>query len=277
MYLLKSWKESFLLLLPRNFKLFLLVTLKTIGRLYYIWFKHFWWLFVIYIMLEKYLWIMLLGGINKNVNSFVTAGQFFIFLLIFFTMILSARSSVKKKCYPYFWDYKKHFVIWLYGALFFLLLLGAIFAGSFIGSLFKMELYSQIISDVDASKYAVSFFSVFLSSLFLGIAIASFFTLFFLDTRGNFKDMFLSLYRAYKMAKLNYPFCLIINFVLLLFSALFTIIISVIIAKLFDPILLLYGIPFKYTYMLFWPIQISFFTNFYIKRLHDQFSIYFGE
>src|SRR3989304_215348 len=44
---LYSWKDGLTLLLPRNLKLFALVTLKSIIECYKIYFKYFWWVPVI--------------------------------------------------------------------------------------------------------------------------------------------------------------------------------------------------------------------------------------
>jgi len=91
--------------------------------------------------------------------------------------------------------------------------------------------------------------------------IEVFLILFWLDSRCSIKNLFLSLLRAIKMFVFNFPFCLLFFiFPFFIFS----------LSKFVIPVAI-----FKYLEAIVFVIYICFFTNFYIKRLHDQFNLYF--
>jgi len=87
-----------------------------------------------------------------------------------------------------------------------------------------------------------------------------FFILFFLDSRLGVKNFFSSFQRACKMFFFNLPFIIIIFLVPYYFVFSYV-----------------HKIPIisKYINLLFLIGYICLFTNFYVKRLHDQFRIYF--
>lgn len=215
MYLFQSWKESLLFFKPENFKLFFLITLKTVMQGYKTWFKYFWWLFVVYIL---------------------PGTDFFAFLiaeLIFFSFLLSVRPSVKRKTLKYFYGYRWHFN-------YFYWLLISILCYTFL----------KVIPVGGGLLRAIIF------------PIEVFLILFWLDSRLNIKNFFLSIWRASKMYLFSLPFCFIFFF--LPYSVFLLI-------KYYVPFL------FKYFNVFILLFYISFFTNFYIKRLHDQFKLYFKD
>jgi len=88
-----------------------------------------------------------------------------------------------------------------------------------------------------------------------------FLLLFWLDARCTVKDIGISFLRAVKMFLLNLPFCLFSFTVpFFLFSYLSYII----------PMVL-----FNFLEFIIYMFYICLFTNFYVKRLHDQFYLYF--
>lgn len=114
--------------------------------------------------------------------------------------------------------------------------------------------------------------------------VTIFWILFMMDSQLNITETFKSIYRAIKMVVYNYPFCLII------FIALKLIIISV---SLIYSNLVNLGLAQEYSgstlymiakfieYIIFvgilLPFYVCFLANFYTKRIHDQFSIYYRE
>jgi len=87
-----------------------------------------------------------------------------------------------------------------------------------------------------------------------------FFLLFFLDARLRVRSFFSCILRAFKMFIFNLPFLLIVG--VLPYYIIFTYVSRV-------------PVVFKYANILFLIGYICLFTNFYVKRLHDQFRIYF--
>ena len=108
-------------------------------------------------------------------------------------------------------------------------------------------------------------------------ALVSFFTLFFLDSRNKIGDLFLSFRRSLRMAKYNYPFCFIMSIILFSLFLINIFIIAIIAIGFADAHIYDLLAMYKILNVLFLPIVISFFTNFYIKRLHDQFNVYFRQ
>jgi hypothetical protein len=107
---------------------------------------------------------------------------------------------------------------------------------------------------------------------------------FMLDSDGKFKSIAASLYKAFKMCLFNYPFCLIMLVALnYLYMGLDYILFSLLIALNIKLVTFIdtsiHMLPsfsiIKYWAMLFWPIPLCFLNNFYIKRLHEQFDVYF--
>jgi len=87
-----------------------------------------------------------------------------------------------------------------------------------------------------------------------------FFLLFFLDSRLGIKNFFLCILRAIKMFLFNLPFIIVIF--ILPYYFVFTYISK-------------FPVLFKYINIILLLGYICLFTNFYVKRLHDQFRIYF--
>ncbi|MFC1842579.1 hypothetical protein ACFLYU_02900 [Candidatus Dependentiae bacterium] len=153
-----------------------------------------------------------------------------------FLFALIARPSIKRKTVSYFWDYKWHFVYWLITIIL------------FFGVIFRTFRPFQIL-----------FLNPVNESIFFIAGV--FFTLFWLDSRLRVKNLVFSLWRALKMFIFNFPFCFVcsIPYVILLFAGRFV-----------YP-----GLLPKILELLLFIFYICFFTNFYTKRLHDQFALYF--
>ncbi len=249
-YLFQSWKESLLIFLPKNAKLFFLVTLKTVTQSYKLIMRDFWWLLVVTwvlpIITAWYFWSNLLFN---SISLFLQISSVFVFFLII-------RPSIKRKGYEYYKDHLRFLFYFLIGALF---LTGCLIA------LFKILLTT--LNPFTAHWIAVASFlsitTLFMSPLF------SFIIFFVLDSDGGIKNTFLAMIRGIKMVVYNYPFCFILFtlFKMLDFIAWYLILfLGNFYAVFITPIWLLLLV-----------IPLSIWNNFYIKRLHDQFGLYYPE
>jgi len=264
MYLLQSWKESLTIFIPKNFKLFLLVTLKSLLETTKTFFRYFWWLIVLELGGPPLL--NMLGVFTKmpsgdvaNIVAFLTV---FAQTITLFCLYLIARPSVAKKDYAYFKHYSYYVAI--------------VFFIAFVCSLVVQMslLYARVLL---GSLLVPLLFLVMLPS-----ALGAFFLLFWFDSDGTIKNLFYSFVRSIKMVLYNYPFCLIAS---LLFGGMWALV-SVVPVQTF---IFIYGAKLGILPLVVWPmlilrsivrvllfaLQICFFTNFYVKRLHDQFTLYF--
>lgn len=84
--------------------------------------------------------------------------------------------------------------------------------------------------------------------------------LFYLDSAGSLVDIGLSLWRGIKMYAYNMPFFVV----------------AAIIVSAIWYCLPIHSIYWKYIFFLFVPFVVSYFKNMYVKRLHDQFNLYYA-
>lgn len=267
MYLLQSWKESLLIFKPANFKLFLLVTVRSIWETYKILFRYFWWLIAVLLTVPFHrtvlcLLILFLGS-----------------LLFVYIVILTVRSSVSLKNWGYFKKY-----ILSYYIIPFLIIVPVFFTYySHVlfnrpGGLTSFISLSQIITfvlpvpiqyilseTIRSGQLELSVFFQLLISPFIVL-----FTLFYLDSDKGFRSIMLSFIRSVKMIIYNYPGYFIIYSIIFLFLHLF---LSILFKYLF--VEFAWSVWF-YSIIFLIPIPICIFTNFYIKQVHEQFSLYFG-
>jgi len=244
MYLFQSWKESLLFFKPKNFKLFALVTIKSIIETLKVWLKYFWWVLALFIVSDI---------ISHFQFVFLPMFRFLSTLLLLFTLVLSARSSVKRKTLEYFWGYKFYFLLTI---LCFLVLSPLVLLYG-LGVVYIFPTYGS---------YTLLFDSFF-RAFFLQLPLVLLSILFLLDSRGKCGDAFLSVFRAFKMVAFNYPFCVCMFFILdFCLGGIFAINGTL-------------GLQFMNSQfrLLFFIIHVCVFTNFYIKRSHDQYKLYFVE
>ena len=225
MTLVQSWKDSVQLLKPKNFKLFAMVTIKSIIEAYKLYFKYFWWLLA----------VMLLFFLCITPDSLVHSVALLSFVhiiygLLFLGVCFITRPSILQKDYSY------------------------------LRTQFKKNLWNVLfIPLLFISPYSP--WSVFL-------------ILFFADSEGGFKKFLLSMWNALKMMIYNLPLILVITLFLVMVNGFFYI-----------PILFLnylyFIAPLRYLFTaigaFLMPITICTYTNIYIKRLHDQFDLYFKQ
>lgn len=284
MHILQSWKDSLTVLKPESLKLFALVTLKSILETYKTLFTKFWWLIIGYIIIDLCMDslasilafpFIAMGGLLIDLNPFVwitDLGYVFLAYLIF----MIARPSVDQKNWAYIKKY------WCHAFYFFVINIIFTFIS---GNRFGLE-----IDDATGISYMLlptfSFIrAVFLISPFIVTGpLYIFLNAFIFDTKASLNSVFLSCVRAVKMCIYNYPFCAIGFISLYYLNVMWDWLVFLFLRLLNIPIVQVVNGEYiiltsmhiiKYTSILFWPIPICFLINFYIKRLHEQFTVYF--
>jgi len=263
MQLLQSWKESLLVFKPSNFKLFLMVTLKSIWETYKSLFYHFWWL------------VILLVTVPLHKTAFGLLILFGAPLLLVYLILLIARPSVDLKNWAYFAKYILYIIP-------FLIIVAAIFSYydhiyfNRPGSLTPFISLSQIIIFIFPVQFQyivhrdiqLNQVELFIALQLLLSPFIILFNLFYLDSDKSLRAIVFSFVRSLKMILYNYPACLIIWAIFLLLWYLFWSILwclSINFALIFELI----------TFVLLAPIPICIFSNLYIKQVHEHFDLYF--
>jgi hypothetical protein len=173
-----------------------------------------------------------------------------------FTLYLAARPSVLPKNWAYFWSYPRHFLFFLAIAL----------AYSWVNYLLVFILYGC--NPVHMYDLGMSFILVF-------------FALFFLDSKGYFIDGVYAFMRAIKMIVYNFPLCFIVG---LFFIFLFRVLVGTefLITKFVFYMAAFEGdsqclveLAERVIYLLLLPIPVSLVANIYVKKVHEQFNVYF--
>jgi hypothetical protein len=240
MTLLQAWGDSLSLLKPQNLKLFLLVTLKSIIEAYKVLMRYWWWLYAI---------MAVCCFITIPLTALISPWAF---QILFFATIASTRPSLFQKDGAYFKDIMRYFAL--------------------------------VIPLLLVLPYA--WWPATYSMLYL------LWVLFFLDSRRKIvsqdSDVIHSFLNALKMVIYNLPLLLIVH----LARIIILLVLFMLIALLMD--FFMVNLIIKYTFSGFatinaslaWqnllsiilaPVFICLYTNIYIKKLHDQFDLYFKQ
>ncbi len=287
MNIAQTWRDSLTIFLPKNLKLFLLITLKSIIETYKTLFRYFWWLILLNIIVEPLLWFVWDSTHAQWawwLIHYIPVSLLLMFLF-YCALFLCARPSVKKKDYAYFKDYPFHC---LYIIVFFT---GITYEITRFWFQLPPTLFHRLVNSI--AVIAVGYY--WITPLFKGAAgiisgivlspISAFFILFLLNSEGTVRTIGASLLRAVKMVIYNYPFCLIV-YLLWCYGLPLAWLQSTIAAALYPLTTLLHVSAVKINYhemisssivFLLLPIPIHIWINFYIKKLHEQFSLYFKQ
>lgn len=255
MNIVQSWKDSLLLLLPQNFKLFALVTLKSIMDTYKTLFKYWWFLYGSVIGfyglivagifgLYKYKWYLPITDMLQLMISIIIMEFFFVLFFIIqaiflFIVCLTTRSSIKQKNYAYYLNYLKQYWYCLFLAM----------AALYI----KVPLlYSLLII----------------------------FLLFIVDAQPSLNNMIYALINSMRFMLYNFPLFIILELFIELAERLIIFINYYLLSGVFQVshaiIFALFAtLLVSIITLLFSPILIVILTNLYIKRVHDQPELYF--
>ncbi len=237
MTLLQSWADSLTLLKPKNLQLFVMVTIKSILEAYKLYFKYFWWAVLLLVMCA--------------IAPYFVQLQDYVFLNVQYKNLLFFTSS------------------WLYELLF----LAVCFATR------------PSILQKDCSYFRTQFKKIVLFWIFMPLFSWSsatyygyvFTVLFFADSDGGLKCFLRSLWNAVKMIVFNLPLILLLGGTIY-FSGWIG-------GKGLEWFLIAQNIFLYPHFFLFFnvigalllPIGVCTYTNIYIKRLHDQFDLYFKQ
>lgn len=254
MTLVQSWIDSLQLLKPKNFQLFMLVTLKSIIDAYKLMFKYFWWLIALYLFCYSYVFVSLYP-------IFIAMG---LQQLLFFMVCAITRPSIVKKDCAYFRSQ-------LYPFAYFV---------AFWTILVAIGYFSGITVPQWVGQLPIFVWTVFSM-------------LFFLDSEKNVKSFGMSLWYAVKMMVFNLPAVVVLYVGLYFFDATIIWLSDQLLAVMHQGMLMLmtkwqWMIPalrwitwsnlftmlYMFIQLLLLPIGICTYANLYIKKLHDQFDLY---
>ncbi len=244
MQLLAAWKDSLTIFKPESLKLFSLATLNSLGQTYKIWLRY-------------WGWLLLAGAGSFYFRGLTTP----VHILIYITMFLSVRPSVRLKNYAYFSGYiPQGIYIGIWKAVTPVILL-LIIPSIKVLTLFVHDLRTLLY--VQVSIYLVL-------SIIFNLWVSAFYALFVLDSQGRISDAFKSLLKALKMFVYNLPFCLIMS----VFAVVLIIGGSYVVPN--KPFFGYYFLHVLFEFLIFLPLFANIVTNFYVKKVHEQFSVYFG-
>jgi len=264
--LFQSWKDSLMLLSPSQGKIFGLVVLKMVKDTTKVMVTYFWWL-VLLLAIGPFI------GFQQDSSYYVILKVIFIMALFF-----SVRPSIDRKNNVYF---IRCFVQQGWRAipllLFFLMpgrrFVRRVHSGSFS---YVPLLYLGPIFFNSSEPYAWILYST--ADLMGIISFSAFCFLFLFDSRG-LSGIIKSFLNAMKMMIYNLPFCLLCGFALYAIADRFALSAQAIhaIERLsgisYFPVLYVISLPLSLFVLI---ISVSFWTAFYVKRVHDQYNLYDG-
>lgn len=257
--LLKSWADSLKIFYPKNLKLFLLVTLNSVWLGFKVLFKSLWW----FLLLDIAMMALLVYG-----NHLFTLNQIYVNYILMaiqafwvFFIYLAVRPSRERKTPVYFLSYFKYL---LYFSPF-------LFVVGFLTT------KTSAFFDYQVGSILGAFISL----------TGAFTMLFFLDSDGSIKSLMHSIVRGFKMLCYNFPFVFVLaslviygirplfDFIIRTMNIFFTSVCidysSIICIMLgIGSFLLIKGLRLVMLILL-----VSIYTNFYVKKVHDQFKLYF--
>jgi len=261
MNILRAWKDSLSIFKPNNFQLFTLVTLKSIVDAYKIMIRYWWWLYALVIGILAYklsivyqaaLFLANPEAFGLIYPSVLDQALFFMMtcaaLLIPFFLILSVRSSVEQKNYTYFLNYLPRYFF----VLCFIIIMAMI--------------KNYILSVLTWTHYIDYLIHILIPISVYNSPFLCFYIFFLLDSNGGLSGVGRSIERAIKMVIFNFPLC----FILYAVFASIEFFIGAINNFIFITLLLR-------TCSLITSIFICIWANIYIKKLHEQSSLYFKE
>lgn len=267
MRLLRSWRDSLLLLAPQNFKLFALVTLKSTFETYKVMMRavwYFWMLPVIIVIQQLYLgkeafearfltplsvpYYIMVGALYVGFAAWVTI-----------TFCLATRPSIGQKNRLYFDNHRR-----------FILPLACIAIALWLLGFWLSRFFNSVHYELTSALALVPALVVFMLPDF--VPLLTFFILFFLDSDGSIKELWTAAVRAVKMTVYNLPLLLILMTIITV------------------PVLMLFtygtlhqwsgymnlGMLLLYIFLLK-PLLINLWANIYIKKLHEMPDLYFNQ
>lgn len=259
MKLLYAWKDALSLILSATIKLFFLATLKSIKETSRLFLTYCWWLVPLMLIINVLLRIY--DGTDAPLQVLLRLSALFYYSVILIIFIL-ARPSICRKDRGYFLRYAAHII-----QLSAFLVTMIIAVGLPWGLMFNFCNHTLLL--FGSIMYALMFNILFEFSL-----------LFFLDSSLSFSSIVPSIYRGFKMLIYNFPLvlilsggCLAIGYYIKMLGHAGEMYIISRTANIFIRMSL---------EMMQWMVVvmssiifICLFTNVYVKRLYDQYDLYF--
>ncbi|MGE0207089.1 MAG: hypothetical protein AB7R69_04560 [Candidatus Babeliales bacterium] len=252
-FLGKQWLNSLKFFLPKNITLFLLVSLNAMWQAWKIIGFYFWWIFLI----EPAM--VYLNPFILTLHNWVAVSLFMTFFLpvvqlaILCIIILALRPSVALKNYHYFSHYTGHFLSYLMviGIIFFIMVMGTIFSVTHTFTAFLNPM--------------VQWFFIQCSMSFM------IFSAFFCFDAPLTPDVLLSFWRGFKMVWYGLPFCLVCTIIFYSLGSLCAGFLSSVASVAPGLIAFIFYIG----YYILLSLLIAVFNNFYLKRAHEDYDLYF--
>jgi hypothetical protein len=274
MYVFQSWIESLRLFLPKNVKLFTLVTF----RAYYLALKgicvHFLGVFlgIVVVLIGLDIWQMY--SIQSEIAWYVGFIVVLIRLLLVFLLLLTVRPSIALKNTVYYKNYRWYSIyVYLVFGLAFLTSWGFY---TLVPRLTSWLVYTLTIGGSIESSLAIP--TMVISPLLVCIL------LFILDTDGSLSSAVHAMVQGITMFVYNYPFCLLSFVFLHEYARIVTYIYGQSIAILAGfniqslsaviAIISIHQLIFVVLSVLGGLLPLIWITNFYIKRVHEQYALY---
>lgn len=237
MTLVQSWVDSLTLFKPKNLQLFAMVTLKSIIEAYKLYIRYFW-------------WVVLLIAMCAIAPYFIQL-QDYAFLNVQYKHVLFFVSC---------WSFE-------------LLFLAACLSTRPSITLKDSSYFIFQLKKIVLFWLFMPFFS-WSSATYYGYIFT---VLFFADSEGGPKNFLLSLWNAIKMVVYNLPLLFILGMVIYMSGWVG--------AQLTEQLLIARDMPIYPQFFLFFnligalvlPIGVCIYANIYIKKLHDQFDLYFNK
>ncbi len=263
MRLLRSWRDSLLLLAPQNFKLFTLVTLKSTFETYKALVCNVWyfWALPVFFLIQIYFDKAELETryfAKLSLSNYVVSGALLLFTAIWMTVVfcLATRPSIGKKTLHYFNAHGRFTLILAFVAI-------ALWQLGFWSNWF----FSYLRYELTSAAIMVQSLGVLILADFIPLWI--FFILFFLDSDGSITELWNAVVRAVKMTLYNLPLLLI----LMIVTVLPVFVLAKFILSWQWPA---YIAPLLYIVLLK-PFIINIWTNIYIKKFHEMPELYFKQ
>lgn len=250
--ILYEWKNSLTLFKKDTLLLLLYSWYKLTVQVYKDLFRYFWWLIVPFVVFLIYSQI---HGDDARVSTPVCG---ILFIIIQYVIILLARPTLEKKDRRYVMNKGLAYIFSIMITLF-------LYKLSTVLSAVLITVSSIPFVALNGQFYVGWFLSLLAfftgTLLFLWILIL----LFLLDSKGSVRDCFKALWHGYKMALYNAPISIALAGLLTMgYYAL------ALLDTYFSP--QFQGVLYVFVF----PIAITLIATVYIKRVHDQCSLYFG-
>jgi hypothetical protein len=229
--------DSLTLLKPKNLQLFVMMTIKSIVEAYELYFGYFWWMIILAIA-----WSALRNYAIESVYAIsrilAYQSQGWLYGFLLLAVCFCTRPSMMKKDGAYFYEqYKKNIFYWL---------LMMYLPKALLAYIFPLHIL---------------------------------FILFFAESEGSLKSCLLSFWYGLKMIVFNLPLFTIIG--IIVYSLSVKLFLFVLPFVSFLPYINYpdwsYGLMQDTITALLLPISVCIYTNIYIKKLHDQFDLYFNK